>query len=160
MKILIFTQSISHVCAGAAQNRFDQRRIRLADIDGSGVTDVIYLKSDGINLYFNQSGNSWSEARQLNHFPITNNFSSIVVADLLGNGTACLVWSSSLPGHSKRPMRYLKLMEQKPHLLTVTRNNIGGETRVQYAASTKFYRFDLNQHFTNPMAPPPLAGVH
>lgn len=125
-----------------APDQFDQRRIRLADIDGSGVTDVIYLKSDGINLYFNQSGNSWSEARQLNHFPITNNFSSIAVADLLGNGTACLVWSSSLPGHSKRPMRYLKLMEQKPHLLTVTRNNIGGETRVQYAASTKFYLAD------------------
>ena len=42
---------------------FDQRRIRLADIDGSGVTDIIYLGGDGVHLYFNQSGNSWSAAR-------------------------------------------------------------------------------------------------
>ena len=39
-----------------------QRRIRLADIDGSGTTDIIYLRRDGVRLYFNQSGNSWSAA--------------------------------------------------------------------------------------------------
>ncbi|OOK83049.1 virulence plasmid 65kDa B family protein [Mycobacterium kansasii] len=44
---------------------FDQRRIRLADIDGSGTTDLIYLADDGIRLYFNRSGNSLSEARPL-----------------------------------------------------------------------------------------------
>src|SRR5207253_11099344 len=62
---------------------------------------------------------------------------------LLGNGTACLVWSSPLPGDSRRPTRYIDLMaEGKPHLLTVTRNNLGAETRVQYAASTRFYLAD------------------
>jgi len=39
---------------------FDQRRIRLADIDGSGVTDILYLSHRGVQVYFNQSGNSWS----------------------------------------------------------------------------------------------------
>ncbi|HEY2251463.1 MAG TPA: SpvB/TcaC N-terminal domain-containing protein, partial [Planctomycetaceae bacterium] len=39
---------------------FEPRRIRLADIDGSGVTDIIYLAHDGVRLYFNQSGNSWT----------------------------------------------------------------------------------------------------
>src|SRR5207248_5605683 len=46
-------------------DRFDQRRIRLADIDGSGTTDIIYLGRDGARLYFNQCGNRWSEARPL-----------------------------------------------------------------------------------------------
>ena len=41
---------------------FDQRRIRLADIDGSGVTDILYLGRHGVQVYFNQSGNSWSDA--------------------------------------------------------------------------------------------------
>jgi len=27
--------------------------------------------------------------------------------DLLGTGTACLVWSSPLPGYSRSPMRYI-----------------------------------------------------
>ena len=43
-------------------DQFDQRRIRLADIDGSGATDIIYLARDGVRLYFNQSGNRWSDA--------------------------------------------------------------------------------------------------
>jgi hypothetical protein len=42
-------------------DQFDQRRIRLADIDGSGTTDIIYLHRDGVRLYFNQSGKRVSE---------------------------------------------------------------------------------------------------
>jgi hypothetical protein len=34
-----------------APDQFDQRRIRLADIDGSGVTDILYLKHDGVRIY-------------------------------------------------------------------------------------------------------------
>ena len=69
--------------------------------------------------------------------------SSIVPTDLLGNGTACLVWSSPLPGDARRPMRYVNLMGgHKPHLLVKTINNLGAETRVEYAPSTKFYLQD------------------
>ena len=35
---------------------FDQQRIRLADIDGSGTTDLIYLGRDRIDIYRNQCG--------------------------------------------------------------------------------------------------------
>ena len=64
-------------------------------------------------------------------------------ADLLGTGTACLVWSSPLPGDARRPMRYIDLMGgQKPHLLVKTVNNLGAETHVHYAPSTKFYLLD------------------
>ncbi|MGH9753405.1 MAG: SpvB/TcaC N-terminal domain-containing protein, partial [Blastocatellia bacterium] len=126
-----------------APDIFDQRRIRLADIDGSGVTDIIYLGADGINIYFNQSGNSWSESHELDFFPTTDNLSSVTVVDLLGNGTACLVWSSPLPGHARRPMSYVDLMGgQKPHLMILSRNNLGAETRAHYAPSTKFYLED------------------
>ncbi len=123
--------------------QFDQRRIRLADIDGSGTIDIIYLGRDGVYLYFNRCGNSWSPARKLNHFPRTDNLSSVMTADLLGNGTACLVWSSSLPADVRRPLRYIDLMGgQKPHLLIKTVNNLGAETTVDYAPSTKFYLAD------------------
>src|SRR6266849_5278942 len=50
-------------------DQFEQRRVRLADIDGSGTNDIIYLGGDGVRLYFNQSGNRWSETRRLNQFP-------------------------------------------------------------------------------------------
>jgi len=122
---------------------FDGRRIRLADIDGSGTVDIIYFASDAVHLYFNQSGNAWGEKRVLNHFPSVESVSSATALDLLGNGTACLVWSSPLPGNARQPMRYIDLMGgQKPHLLVHTINNLGAETRVQYAPSTKFYVAD------------------
>jgi hypothetical protein len=124
-------------------DQFDQRRIRLADIDGSGTTDLIYLGRDGARLWFNRSGNAWSVPRQL-PFPVaTSNVGQIQVADLLGNGTACLVWSSDLPADIRRPLLYLDLMGgNKPHLMIEMRNNLGAVTTVDYAASTKFYLGD------------------
>ncbi len=125
---------------------FDQKRIRLADVDGSGVTDIIYLGNDGASIYFNHSGNSWSSARKLVSFPHIDNISSVQVADLFGNGTACIVWSSPLPCDSGRPMLYIDLMGgQKPHLLEKSKNNLGAETIVRYSASTKFYLKDKNE---------------
>ena len=126
-----------------APDHFDQRCIRLADIDGSGVTDIIYLKGDGVYIYLNESGNRWADAEKLKSFPHIDNLSSVMVVDLLGNGTACLVWSSPLPGHARKPMRYIDLMGgQKPHLLVKIVNNLGAETHVHYAPSTKFYLAD------------------
>jgi RHS repeat-associated protein len=122
---------------------FDQRRIQLADIDGSGTTDILYLSGSGVQVYFNQSGNGWAAKPTLSYFPAIDSVASITAIDLLGNGTACLVWSSLLPGNGRRAMRYIDLMGgQKPHLLVKTVNNMGAETVVQYAPSTKFYLQD------------------
>ena len=124
-------------------DQFDPKRIRLADIDGSGTTDIIYLERDRIAVYRNECGNGWSPAEYLTSFPAVDDLSSVAAVDLLGNGTACLVWSSPLPGNTARPMRYIDLMGgQKPHLLIKTGNNLGAETVVQYAPSTKFYLDD------------------
>jgi RHS repeat-associated protein len=119
---------------------FDPRRIRLADIDGCGTTDILYLAARGVAIYHNQSGNSWSEATTLTNFPALTNTSLVSAVDLLGNGTACLVWSSLLPSDAGRQMQYIDLMGgQKPHLLISITNNLGAETRIRYASSTKFY---------------------
>ena len=126
-----------------APDIFNQRRIVLGDIDGSGTTDILYLGAEGVQVYFNQSGNSWSAKQVLPGFSAIDNVASVTAIDLLGNGTACLVWSSPLPGNTHRVMRYIDLMGgQKPHLLIKTVNNLGAETVVQYAPSTKFYLQD------------------
>jgi RHS repeat-associated protein len=123
--------------------QFNQGQIRLADIDGSGTTDIIYLRRGEATVYRNLCGNGWSAPETLSGFPTVDDFSSVLATDLLGTGTACLVWSSPLPGHARRPMRYIELMaEGKPHLLRTVRNNLGAETQMQYAPSTKFYLAD------------------
>jgi RHS repeat-associated protein len=124
-------------------DQFDPRQIRLADIDGSGVTDIIYLGRGNPRFWLNESGNAWSEAHEIAGFPVIDNIASVTAADLFGNGTACLVWSSPMPGEAFAPMKYLALMAKgKPHLLVRAANNLGAETRVQYAPSTYFYLRD------------------
>jgi len=124
-------------------DQFEQRRVRLADIDGSGTTDIIYLGRDGTRLYFNQSGNRLSDPRSLPQLPHLDDVTSVATADLLGNGTACLVWSSPLPADAHQPLRYIDLMGgMKPHLLIRCVNNFGAETEVDYAPSTRFYLAD------------------
>ena len=123
--------------------RFDPGRIRLADIDGSGTADLLYVGDDGVTTWFNQSGNSWSAPTRIAVFPAADRLSTVQAIDLLGTGTACLVWSSPLPGETAAPLLYVNLMGgQKPHLMTVARNNLGAETRVSYAPSTRFYVAD------------------
>jgi RHS repeat-associated protein len=124
-------------------DQFEPGRTRLADTDGSGTTDIIYLGRKGVAVYLNECGNGWSSARRVRPFPVVDDVASVTVADFLGRGTACLLWSSPLPADGGQQLRYLDLMcGRKPHLLDRTVNNLGAETRIDYASSTKFYLAD------------------
>jgi RHS repeat-associated protein len=125
-------------------DHFDQRRVRLADVDGSGNADLIYLHPGGTRLYLNQSGNGFADPHLVPQgFPRLDSLAQVTVTDLLGRGTACLVWSSPLPGDAGRQLRYIDLMTAgKPYLLTEVVNNLGAETRISYAPSTQFYLAD------------------
>jgi hypothetical protein len=122
---------------------FDQRRIRLADTDGSGTSDILYLGDSHVEVFLNETGNAWSSARRVDPFPAVDNLAAVDVMDFLGRGTACLLWSSPLPGEQGRQLRYLDLMcGRKPHLLERVLNHAGAETRIEYASSTEFYLAD------------------
>jgi RHS repeat-associated protein len=121
---------------------FDPSRIRLADIDGSGTADLVYLGAEAA-LYFNRSGNGWTAATVLTEFPTFAPELHVSVFDLLGTGTACVVWTSALPGDTALPLRYIDLTGgQKPHLLTTADNKLGATRTLTYAPSTKFYLQD------------------
>lgn len=122
---------------------FDASRLRLADVDGSGTTDIIYLGHRQTAVYLNRSGNAWAEPRLIAALPLATDLSTATVTDLLGTGTACIVWSSPLPIDAGRALRYLDLNGgRKPHLLTRIANNLGAETRIGYAPSTQFLLAD------------------
>jgi YD repeat-containing protein len=124
-------------------DRFDPKRVQLVDVDGSGPADLVYLGPDMVRIFFNESGNALSGAVPVPRMASVSSQATISVADLRGEGTACLVWSSPLLHHGAHPLRYLRLMaDGKPHLLTKMSNGLGRETRLHYAPSTKFYLAD------------------
>jgi RHS repeat-associated protein len=122
---------------------FNSKNIHLTDVDGSGTSDIIYTTTASALVYYNQAGRSWSEAVQIDAFPDVDSITNVSAVDLLGNGTTCLVWTSSLPSYAQLPLRYVDLMSgEKPHLLTRVKANAGGETIIRYAPSTRFYLED------------------
>jgi hypothetical protein len=79
------------------QDLFNPSYIHLADISGTGATDVLYLGQNQFKAWLNLSGNSWSILASINPFPTTELPNQLSVVDLLGNGTACIVWSELSP---------------------------------------------------------------
>ncbi|GAP91519.1 hypothetical protein SAMD00023353_3101290 [Rosellinia necatrix] len=129
-------------------NGFTHERLRLADVTGSGMTDLIYLPpGGGAWIYYNRVGNQWSDAQVLPLFPELDSVASVMVIDLLGQGTASLCWVSpcftSPKAGAKGVLQYIDLVgAQKPGLLKVHRNGFGLEGSINYAPSTKFYLQD------------------
>lgn len=123
-------------------DEFHASRVRFGDLDGSGTSDLIYLSSKGTQLYFNQAGNSLSAPTKINAIPPVDKVTQLNVADLLGTGTSCLVWSSPL-GLPTQTLMYVDVMgSKKPHLLTEVNNNLGAITRTIYRSSTQYYLDD------------------
>ncbi|MCK6695223.1 MAG: insecticidal toxin complex protein, partial [Thermoanaerobaculia bacterium] len=123
--------------------QFNPAYIQLADISGTGATDLIYLGQNRFKAWLNLSGNRWGEAEVIEPFFPTEQPNRVTVTDLLGNGTGCIVWSSEMPGYGNAPMRYIDLMGgKKPHIMTKYVNNFGKETTVEYKSSTWFYLLD------------------
>ena len=118
---------------------FDPRRVFLADLDGTGCADLVYVDFNQVHFWFNQSGNSWSAQHTIHGTPSTVDTTGLQLTDFYGTGTACLVWSydyGSIAGSNYKVLDFCGAT--KPHLLIEMSNNMGATTRAQYASSTKF----------------------
>lgn len=123
------------------QDTFNPSYLRLADIDSSGTSDIIYLGKNKFSCWKNLSGNRFSTTPfEIDPFPEIHSQSKTTVTDLLGNGVACIVWSSSLSKDANAPLKYIDLMNsKKPHIMVSYKNNMGKEVSLEYTPSTKFY---------------------
>ncbi len=116
--------------------RFDAARVRLADMDGSGAVDLVYLQADGFQIFMNQAGNGfappvlqpWPEGVRYDRF------CQVSVADLQGLGCSSLVLT--VPHMSPAHWRF-DYPAIKPYLLQATCNNIGASGTVTYRSSAQ-----------------------
>ena len=121
---------------------FNAAQLFLADLDGSGTTDLIYIEPTQATIYFNQSGNAFSDAVVLALPVAFDDLDQVTFSDVYGQGNACLVISE--PAHFPAPQHwcYDFCQGQKPYLLYQTDNNLGATTAITYGSSVDCYLAD------------------
>ena len=120
--------------------RLDAKRLFLVDLDGSGPADLVYVSPDHIQVYFNQSGNQFSDALTIPLPARYDNLSQISFADVNGNGTSCLVLTRLSPEATHHFYDFAG--DLKPYLLTGIDNQLGAATSIQYSTSVRQYLED------------------
>jgi RHS repeat-associated protein len=124
-------------------DRFDPTKVLFADVSGTGAADLIYLGRGGFTAWINLAGNGWSAPQSIDPFPGTEHPNRVFALDILGNGTASLVWSSELPANGATPLRYVDLMGgKKPYVLAGYQNNFGTAVALSYTSSAHFALLD------------------
>lgn len=117
---------------------FNPDQMYLADIDGSGTTDLIYALSDCLLVWLNQSGNRFAGPFTINlpdgvHYDRT---CSLQLADIQGLGVASLVLTvpHPVPNHW-----VCHLTSHKPWLMSGMNNNMGARHALHYRSSAQFW---------------------
>ncbi|AIP54860.1 SpvB/TcaC N-terminal domain-containing protein [Burkholderia pseudomallei] len=114
---------------------FDPARVWLADLDGSGAADLLYLDHRTLYVHRNQCGNRFARAQTLS-LPAALQYTDlhqVSVADLYGNGTSVLIISRLHPQPAHWVCDFSRGL--KPYLLAGLNDNMGAQTRLTYASS-------------------------
>lgn len=117
---------------------FIPANIFLADIDGSGTSDVIIAVKEYLIIFINQSGNSFAAPFQFKlpegvHY---DNTCELHVADIQGLGIASLILTVPHP----KPRHYVcNITSVKPWLLNQMNNYMGARHNFTYRSSAQFW---------------------
>jgi Salmonella virulence plasmid 65kDa B protein/Insecticide toxin TcdB middle/C-terminal region/Insecticide toxin TcdB middle/N-terminal region len=126
---------------------FNPDQVFLADLDGSGAADLIYVEHDQLTLYMNESGNGLAApiTLQLPQGLTFDRLCHVSFPDLQGLGVASLVIS-----HRHMNPRHWRLdfTHVKPYLLTSINNNMGAGTTLSYRSSVQYW---LDDKAANPI---------
>jgi RHS repeat-associated protein len=130
--------------------RFNPEQLLIGDVDGDGLSDLIYVENNKVTLWMNRGGDSWSEAIVIQGTPPLRDMRAIRLADMLGTGVAGILWSYDFTTNPNRERMYFLDFTHgtKPYVLQEMNNNMGAITRVHYKPSTYYYLRDQ----------PPRAG--
>jgi len=122
---------------------FDPKRLFLADLNGTGCADLVYVDLDCVHFWFNQNGNGWGEKQTIRGTPLATDSRSIRFADVFGTGTATIVWSYDFAAKPESNYKALDFCGgTKPYVLKEMSNNRGATTKVSYAPSTRYFLED------------------
>ncbi|MDC9621815.1 SpvB/TcaC N-terminal domain-containing protein [Xenorhabdus sp. XENO-7] len=131
---------------------FNPDRIYLADMDGAGNTDIIYMYSTYFELYINESGNQFAAPVriELPQGVMFDNTCQLHIADTQGLGVSSIILT--VPHMASKHWR-LDLTRNKPWLLSIFNNNMGSETTLFYRSSSQFWLDEKQQAMNKGQTP-------
>ncbi|WP_300635158.1 SpvB/TcaC N-terminal domain-containing protein [Pseudomonas sp.] len=116
---------------------FKAADVRLADLDGCGAADLLYLSSDDVRIYRNQGADGFAETPLILPWPPGvqyDDLCQVSMVDLHGQGCASLIITTPHPNPQHWHYRFF---ERKPGLLNYTCNNLGAQCRMAYRSSAQ-----------------------
>jgi RHS repeat-associated protein len=107
--------------------------LKLDDINGDGLDDLIRLRFDGADIWLNVDGNSWTARHSIDGTPANPGFGNRVrLVDFNGSSTRDLVWGAA------GKYAYADLAGGVPaQLLTGIKNGLGKTTTIEYSTSSQ-----------------------
>lgn len=137
---------------------YDPKRILIADVDGDGLADVVYVGHGEVRLWINRSGNGWTEQPVIIHgTPPVTDLDGLRLVDFLGSGTSGVLWSTDAGRLGPSNFMFLDFTGGiKPYLLNRMDNHLGAVTTVEYRPSTYFYLEDEKHSATRWRTPLPF----
>lgn len=118
-------------------DEFEASRVLLADLDGSGAADLIYLTPEHIQIFMNNGGNGFDQQPRLHSWPQGmryDRFCQVSAADVQGLGCSSLIVTSP---HGSPRHWHCNFARRKPYLLISTDNNMGASAQVTYRSSAQ-----------------------
>jgi RHS repeat-associated protein len=110
----------------------DGSGLRLNDVNGDGTSDLVQVRFQNVDVWYNVGGASWQDRRVINNTPASPSYQQRVrLVDINGSGTPDILWGDGLS------YKYIDLAGGKrPWLLNRVENGLGKTTEVSYTTST------------------------
>lgn len=123
---------------------YREERLHLVDLDGSGCADIVYVDGGRILVWFNRSGNGFTDSVEL---PIgVTGDGRVIPVDLYGDGRPGLAWNFAPSDTDKAGFLFLRFNPGvAPYLMNVVDNGMGGRFEMGYTTTTEMRRRDRDE---------------